>query len=52
MSIEGFDSPELAATREWPHVVAVRVNGVWEPESDVGLFFRAAEERARNRHGA
>ncbi len=36
---------------EWPHVVAVCVNGVWEPESDVGLFYRAAAERARNRAG-
>ncbi len=30
---------------EWPRIVAIQQNGVWEPESGFGLAFRVAVER-------
>ena len=35
----------VAHPTEWPHVVAVRANGTWTTESDVGLARRVAVER-------
>ena len=35
----------VAQPTQWPHVVAVRANGTWTTESDVGLALRVAVER-------
>jgi hypothetical protein len=32
---------------EWPDIVAIREDGTWRPESDVGLQLRVAMERGR-----
>ncbi len=36
---------------EWPCIVAIRENGTWKPESNVGLELRVARERGHLHNG-
>jgi hypothetical protein len=41
----------MPAPTEWPRIVAVRENGAWKPETEVGLGLRVAAERGHVRGG-